>query len=65
MRQVIVNLPPHTVDLLIDFCRKLTVSCHSRLLRFVSQHGQRRFQTMGEIAGLCDCARHALFAVFE
>jgi hypothetical protein len=62
---VIVDLPPHAIDLLIYLCGKLLLSCRSHLLRLVRQHRQRRLQAMRKIAGLCYCARHAPLALVK
>jgi hypothetical protein len=42
--QVIVDLPPHAIDLLIDFRSKLLMPCRPRPLHLVRQHRQRRLQ---------------------
>lgn len=47
---MIVDLPPHAIDLLIYLCGKLLMSCRSHLLRLVRQHRQRRLQAMRKIA---------------
>src|SRR5262249_24983706 len=65
MRQVVVHLPPHAIDLLIDLRRELFMSCRPRLLRLMRQHSQRRLQTMREVTGLCDGARDPTLAFFE
>jgi hypothetical protein len=65
VRQVIVDLPPHAINLLIDFRSKLLMSCRSRLLRLVRQHRKGRLQTMREIAGFRDGARDTPLALVE
>ncbi len=64
-RQVIVDLPAHAIDLLIDLRRKLGVSCRPHLLRLVRQHRQRRLQAMRQIAGLGHRVRHAPLALVK
>jgi hypothetical protein len=65
VRQVVVDLPPHALDLLIDLCGELLMSCRSHLLRLVRQHRQRRLQAMRQVAGFCDGARYAPLALLE
>ena len=63
VHQVIVDLSPHAIDLLIYLCGELLMSCRPYLLPFVRQHRQPRLQTMREVACLRDGARYAPFAL--
>jgi hypothetical protein len=62
---MIVDLASHAINLLIDLCGKLLVSCRSHLLGLVRQYRQRCLQTMCEIAGLGDGTRNAPLTILE
>jgi hypothetical protein len=52
MRQMIVDVAPHAIDLLMDIRGNLFLARRSQLLGQVREHGQRRLQTLRKIAGL-------------
>ena len=65
LRQVIVHLPAHPLDLLTHHRRQLGLPGAIGDLRLVRQHGERRLQRVREIAGLGDRAADGLIAVLE
>ena len=65
LREVVVDLPPHAIDLLLDRLRQLAVTGGAGALRFLRQHRERCLETVREIAGLRDRAPHGVIAVLE
>ena len=63
--EVIVDLPPHPLDLLAHRLREIGVAERRRALGFLRQHGQRRLQPVREIARLGDGAAHRTRLMFE
>jgi len=49
---MIVNLPPHAIDLLADGIRQRGLARGPRAIRFVRQHRERGLEPMSEIARL-------------
>ncbi len=60
-----VDLAPHSLDLLTDRRRELVVSGRLRAFRFLHQHGQRRLESVREVAGLRERPAHRRIAVIE
>ena len=54
--EVIVDLPPHAIDLLLNRGGDLGLARSPRALGFMRQDGERRLQAVGEVAGLGDRA---------
>ena len=65
VREVIVHLPPHPLDLLPHDGRQLALPRLVGDLRLVREHGERRLQRVRQIAGLRDRAPHGLIAMLE
>ena len=63
VREVIVDLAAHALDLLHDRGGQLGLPCRLRALGLLIQQRQRRLQAVREIAGLGQRARHALLAI--
>ena len=63
MREVVVHLPPHQRDLLGDRGREGRIAVRLEPLGFVRQHGQRRLQSMGEVARFRGRPRERLLVV--
>ena len=65
MREVIVDLPSHALDLLADACGELGLARARRPLGLLREHRQRRLQAVREVAGLGDRTADDLLAVVE
>ncbi len=65
LRQVIVDLALHALDLCDERIGKVRLPGSTRALGFVEQHRERRLQTVGEVPRLGDGARHDLVAMLE
>jgi len=63
--KVIINLPAHSFHLLSDSGREIRMSRCFGALRFLRQHGERRFQAMREIAGRGQRTLHNPLAVLK
>ena len=64
LRQMIVNLPTHAINLQADRGCGFVLACSLELFGLLGQHRQRRFQSMREIAGFCQCPPDDLLTVF-
>jgi hypothetical protein len=62
---MIVDLPPHAIDLPVYLSRKLLMSCRPHFLRFMRKYCQWGLQAVRKVAGLCDCPRHPALTVVE
>ena len=65
VREVVVHLSSHALDLLVDGGRDLVLAGAAGALSLLRQDGERRLQTVGEIAGLGDGALNRLLAMIE
>ena len=63
--QVVLDLPPHPLDLLGHRRRELGLAGGRGAVRLVRQHRERRLEAVREIAGLGDRAAHRLLLVGE
>jgi hypothetical protein len=52
MCEVVVNLPPHALDLLAHGRGQIMVPGGFGPFGFLREHGQRRLQAVGQVAGL-------------
>ena len=65
VRQVVVDLPPHAFDLLMDRGGKLDLPGGGGALCLLIQECERRLQAVRKVAGLAERAPHALFAIAQ
>jgi hypothetical protein len=65
VREVVVDLPPHPIDLLHDPRADVVVTVRLGAFGLLREHGKRRFQAVREVARLGDRARHDALAVGE
>ena len=65
MRQVIVHLPAHAIDLLLHGGGHLQLASCLRALSLVRENRQRRLQPVREVAGFRDRATNGLFTAVE
>ena len=65
VREVIVDLPAHAIDLLRDGGGHLELAGSPRALRLVRKDGERRLQPVRQVAGLRDRAPHRLLPLVE
>jgi hypothetical protein len=63
--QVVFRLAPHPIDLLFDDRREVLVPCGRHPPGFVREDGERRLETVREVAGLGDRPRDSGLAVFQ
>ena len=65
VRQVIVHMAAHAIDLLRDRGRERTLSFGFRALRLLVEERERRFQSVREVAGLGQRARDSLLPIAQ
>ena len=65
VREVIVDLPAHPLDLLADRRGELVMPLGVGTIGFLRQHRERRLETVSEVAGLGQRAPDGLLAVLE
>ena len=65
VREVIVDLPPHAIDLLLNGGSNLRLAGSPRPLRFVRNDGKRRLQAVRQVARLCHRAADGLLPLVE
>ncbi len=65
VREVIVHLPAHPIDLLRYGCSHLGLTGCPRAFRLVREDGERRLQTVREIARLGDRALDRFLSMLE
>jgi hypothetical protein len=60
-----LDLPPHALDLLPQYCGKIGVPGCLGALGFLGQYGERRLQPMGQVTGFGQRVPYARIAVNE
>jgi hypothetical protein len=65
VRQVVLDLPPHALDLLPDLGGELGMPGGCGTLRFLRQYGERRLQPVGEVRRFADGPLNLLIPVVE
>jgi hypothetical protein len=65
VREVIFHLAAHAFNLQGDGGRGIVLACRFRAIGFLRQHGERRFQSMCQIAGFGESAFDDAFTMFQ